>query len=363
VKNRAVAVTLKWIVSLAIGALFVWLSVDEWPADRMLAGARVEGMRLVTDTWSVHLGILPIYFLTLISMHLFRFWRWQPLLNPLGRVGFWTLNKVCSVGFLAVFVLPMRFGELVRPALISTEAPIRRSAALATIVLERLVDGVMVAGFLAVALAFMPRINPDSYEELRYATVAALIVFSAAVAALGVLYAFRGNVSQAARRFVGTVAGSRMAGRVAGIVDRFLLGLSVLPDWKGFVWFLFLSFFYWFSNGIGLFILGLGFEGIRVDLLLAFAMMSTIVVGMMIPNAPANVGSFWFFLLLPTKLYGHAFGAPEAGLAFALVVWTLQFLQLIVFGGWYVAKGDVPLRRAFAVTSPAEGQGGQRSEV
>ena len=39
----------------------------------------------------------------------------------------------------------MRLGELVRPALISTEAPIRRSPALATIVVERVIDGVMVA--------------------------------------------------------------------------------------------------------------------------------------------------------------------------------------------------------------------------
>ena len=48
--------------------------------------------------------------------------------------------------------MPMRLGELVRPALISTQASIRRSTALATIVVERVIDGVMVAGFLAVAL-------------------------------------------------------------------------------------------------------------------------------------------------------------------------------------------------------------------
>ncbi len=340
----------KWSVSLAIGAIFIYLSMEEWPAGAMLRGLHLEGARLVTDSWSVHLGIFPIYFLTLISMHLFRFWRWQPLLEPLGHVDFWTLNRVCSVGFLAVFVLPFRLGELVRPVLITTEAPIRRSAALATIVLERLTDGVMVAGFLAVALLFMPHVNPDSYEELRYATIAALFVFAGAVFALAVMFAFRGRVALVARRVCGVLGGPRLAERVGGIVDRFLVGLSVLPHLKGFLWFLFLSFFYWASNGVGLYVLGLGFEGLHVDLLLAFAMMSTIVVGMMIPNAPANVGSFWFFLLLPTKLYGDAFGHPEAGLAFALAVWTFQFLQLIIFGGWFIVRGQVSFRRAFALT-------------
>lgn len=345
---------LKWLVSLSIGAFFIWLSIEEWPAERMLLGARLEWPRLVTDTWSVHLGILPLYFASLVVMHLFRFWRWKPLLNPLGKVGFWTLNRVCSIGFLAVFVLPMRVGELVRPALIATEAPIRRSAALATIVLERLVDGVMVAGFLAIALAFMPRVNPDSYNELRYATIATLIIFASAVAVLVLLYGFREHVSSLAHAMVHRLAGGRAAIFIKGIVDRFLLGLSVIPDVKGFLWFLLLSFLYWTSNGIGLYLLGTGFSGIHLDLVLAFAMMATIVVGMMIPNAPANVGSFWFFLLLPTKLYGQMFGSPEAGLAFALTVWTMQFFQLIVFAGWYFLKGDIPLRRAFAVTSPVE---------
>lgn len=353
----------KWLLSLAIGALFVWLALDEWPIDTLTAGGvRLDGRWLATGAWRVDLWFLPAYFATLVVMHVFRFWRWQPLLKPLAHVDLWTLNRVCSVGFMAVFLMPMRLGELVRPALISTEAPIRRSTALATIVVERVVDGVMVAGFLAVALAFMPRTHGDSFTEIRIGTYVALALFGGLVLALALMFAFRRPFHRWVHAFTARFSG-RLATAIGGILERFLTGLSIFPDVKNFLWFLFLSFCYWASNGIGLYLLAQGFEvagpaagtwqPFGIPLLGAFAMMSTIVVGMMIPNAPANVGSFWYFLLKPIELYGVLPGNP-AGLAFALTVWSLQLLQLLVFGGWFLLTGSIPWRRAFSVGTWAQ---------
>ncbi len=363
--SQAARTALKWLLSLGIGALFIVLALDEWPIGTLTAGGlRITGHYLSTDAWRLDLIYLPLYFGTLVVMHIFRFWRWQPLLEPLAHVDLWTLNRVCSVGFMAVFLMPMRLGELVRPALISTEAPIRRSTALATIVVERVIDGVMVAGFLAVALVFMPRTHWDSFTEIRIGTYVALGIFGGLVVALALMFAFR----QPFRAWVHAVTArfsGKLATSVGGVLDRFLTGLSIFPDVKNFIWFLFLSFFYWASNGIGLFLLAQGFEVIGpgaiwqpfgIPLLGAFAMMSTIVVGMMIPNAPANVGSFWYFLLKPIELYGVLPGNP-AGLAYALTVWSLQLLQLVVFGGWFLLTGSISWRRAFSVGSWAQATG------
>jgi len=360
----AARTALKWIVSIGVGAVFVVLAFDEWPIDSLLSGGlRLDDGYLSTDGWRVSLGTLALYFLTLVSMHVFRVWRWQPLMKPLADVDFWTLNRVCSVGFMAVFLLPMRLGELVRPALISTEVKVRRTPALATIVVERVVDGVMVAGFLAVALWFMPRANADSFLEIRLATYLTLLIFGLAVAVLAVMFAFRQQVTRIVHVLTARLSGRAWAVRMGGFADRFLLGLSIFPDVPNILWFLFLSFFYWFSNGIGLYVLASGFqvmgpagwEAFGIPLLGAFAMMAAIVVGMMIPNAPANVGSFWYFLLKPLELYGVQPGNPAA-LAYALAVWCLQLLQLLVFGGWYLLRGQVSFRRAFAIGGAFQGE-------
>lgn len=352
---------LKWGVSIGIGAFFIWLAFREWPVDRLLEGGVTlrQGV-LATSSWRVPLASLGLYFASLVVMHVFRVWRWQPLLAPMQRIGFGTLNRVCSVGFMAVFLLPMRLGELVRPALLSTESDIRRSAALATIVVERLVDGVMVAGFLATALVFLPRHNAQSFSEIRWGTYLALAVFLGSALVLGVLILFRKRVAEGVRWLVHHLS-PRWGARLQGATERFLEGLGLLPSAGNIGAFFLLSFLYWLSNGVGLFLLGQAFEvrtdlggwtGLGVPMLGAFAMMSTIVIGMMIPNAPANVGSFWYFLLKPMELYGVPAGHP-GGLAFALLVWTFQLLQLLVFGGWFVLKGAVSFRRAFDIRGGA----------
>lgn len=338
---------LRWSLSLVIGIGFGYLALRDWPVDGLLDGFGFEGAVMGARSWSLHLAWLPIYFLTLVSMHFFRVWRWKPLLKPLADVDFWTLNRVCSVGFLAMFVLPVRLGELVRPALISTETNLRRSPALATIVVERTVDGVMVAGFLAIVLVFMPRDNSSSYTELMIATYLALTLFSGLVVALVLLFAFRRRVTAIMKTFMPRLSGRKVAGAVAGILDRFLQGLSIFPDARNFILFILGSLMYWGSNCLGLYLLALGF-GLVIPFSGAVAMMATIVVGMMIPNPPGNVGTFWYFLLKPLELYGLA-GHPSA-LMFAMAVYGMQFLQLILFGGWFVLKGDVSFSRAFSVS-------------
>lgn len=337
----------KWGLSLGIGAGFAYLTLRDWPIANIVADLRLEGMRLVTKSWQVHLAWFPIYFLTLVVMHAFRVWRWRFLLKPVTEVDLWTLNRVSSVGFLAMFLLPFRFGELVRPALLSTEVSIRRTPALATVVVERTVDGVLVAGFLAIALIFMPRSNLESYVEIRVATYLALALFAGLVATLVLVFAFRRFLIRHARTLLPRLSGRRAGGILAGILDRFLQGLAIFPDWRNFLFFLGGSLGYWGSNCTGLFILAHGF-GLNVPFFAAVAMMATIVVGMMIPNPPGNVGTFWFFLLKPLELYGLA-GRPEA-LAFTMAVYWMQLLQLIVFGGWFIARGQVAFRRAFSVS-------------
>lgn len=341
--------TIRWLLSIGIGILFGYLSLKEWPAEKMFEGnLHIEGLYLSMDHWKVHIGIFPLYFLTLVSMHVFRVWRWRPLLASLGfRPSFWVLNRSCSVGFMAVFILPFRVGEIVRPLLIAGDTPIRRSSALATIVVERVLDGVMIATFLTIALLFMPTTNYSSLSEITIGTHIALLVFGILVITLALIFIFRKQIKEILSFCLGRFADRTFGRRLIGIIERFTSGLSVFPDLKNLLLFLLLSLGYWFSNGIGLYLMALGF-GINVPFLGGFAMMSTIVIGMMIPNAPANVGSFWYFLLKPLEIYGVS---PDncSALVFALSVWLMQLFQLLLFGGYYIASGKVSARKAFGL--------------
>ncbi|MBM4387865.1 MAG: flippase-like domain-containing protein, partial [Deltaproteobacteria bacterium] len=341
--------SLKWIAGILIGAFFIYLSAEEWPLGNILAGGvRLEGFRLTARTWSLNIVYIPIYFLSLAVMHVFRTWRWQPLLNPIGGVDFWTLNRICSIGFLSVFILPLRLGEFVRPYLLAEDCGIRKSTGLATIIVERTFDGVIVAAFLIIALVFMPRDFQDQYIEIRIGAYAAVAVFSAIAFCLLMLFIFR-KWAQRVFDAVISVFPARVANRLSGIFSAFTEALKIIPDYRNLAVFILISVCYWLSNAVGLYVFAKGFSfESEITFPASLAMMATIVIGMMIPNSPANVGSFWFFILKPLALYGIAFTSPVA-VIFALSVWSLQLLQLIVFGGYFVFTGKAKLSSVFAM--------------
>jgi len=345
---------LKWIISLAIAAFFVWLSSRQWPVDSILCqDASLSGATLICTlksgpSWSVKLLWLLPAFLVLSAVHFMRVVRWAPLIRPLAEFDFQTLNRVGAVSFMAVFIFPLRLGEFARPYLISKTGKLRKSAAFGTIAVERVMDGLMMALLLALVLFFLPGENEATYLSLRAGALIALLVFSGALVMLIIAYISR----QAAVRIVKGVFGlfsRNLADRLAGMMDAFIDGMKAMPSFTNFLQFIVTTAAYWGINGFYYYtmIKAFGLDS-HVSLAGAYAMMAAVAVGMMIPNSPANVGSFWYFLLLPVSLFG-ATGALGSPLAFALTVWGMMLLQYTLFAGYFLVTGKVSLENIWSI--------------
>ena len=107
---------------------------------------------------------MGLYLVTLVVTHFFRSWRWNYLLRPLGAaLPLRRLLPISSVGFMAILALPVRLGEFVRPYFVTREGRVRMSAAVGTVAVERIVDGLLISilffvSYLAVAGdVFSPR--------------------------------------------------------------------------------------------------------------------------------------------------------------------------------------------------------------
>ena len=106
--------------------------------------------------------------------------------------------------------------------------------------------------------------------------------------------------------------------------------------------FTFITFFYWLVNGWGHYTMVRAF-GFSVDPLVGYAMMASVAIGMMIPNSPANVGTFWYFLLIPLQVYGISDTSAQA-VVFALFLWATQMGQMVVFGLYFLGKTPITLK-------------------
>src|SRR5262249_22040115 len=104
--------------------------------------------------------------------------RWRVLLRPMGGVELYPALAATAIGFGASSVLPFRLGELLRPALLGRRAGVGISAALSSVVLERLFDMLLVIRcFLAVALAYpIPRAMRQAAWVLALAAVVGFVV-------------------------------------------------------------------------------------------------------------------------------------------------------------------------------------------
>ena len=321
-------------LSLGMLALCVWLV---WPD----AGTRDDLDHAFRALSLAHLApYLAAYFGLIVVMHACRALRWNNLLAPLGvHVPTWPLLAISSVGFMAILALPARLGEFVRPGLLRARGGVTASAALGTVAVERIVDGLLVS-VIVFGACFALR-GPDAPDWMMPTAYGALAVFAVALAFL----------VGAMRRPAATVRFAlaisllpRISPRAAKIVEAKLLelirGFDVLKDRRNLGAFLIWSAVYWAANGLGLWVLARGFD-LPLSPIGALATMGIVAVGITLPNSPALIGQFVWFMLLGLSLYipGAADKHTDAyatAYAFATVHYGLQV-------AWYVAMGAIGL--------------------
>jgi uncharacterized protein (TIRG00374 family) len=326
-------------LSLGMLALCLWLVWPDAHSRALLADA-IAGIEM-SEFWPYLAGYLAL----MAVVHFCRSYRWNNLLAPIGvRLGTMRLLAISSVGFLAILALPARLGEFVRPSLIRQKGHVSASAALGTVAVERVVDGLLISLLVFVAF-FSMRGDPDAPSWMMPTAYAALGVFAAALVFL--IFALKKPEATVDFALAMSLL-PRLAPKVARVIREKLLemirGLSVLRDRKNMLAFLAWSVTYWTCNGLCVWLLARAF-GLDLSIVGGFAVMGLVGVGITLPNAPGLFGQYQWFTMLGLSLYL----GPEVlqdsptphptyivALAFANVQYALQVI-------WYVAMGALGL--------------------
>jgi uncharacterized protein (TIRG00374 family) len=328
-------------LSLAVLALCVWLVWPNPEGRAQLAAAlgRIE----LGSFWPYLAGYIALLF----AVHFCRSWRWNNLLAPIGvTLTPARLLAISSVGFMAILALPARLGELVRPALIRKKGHVSAAAALGTVAVERIVDGLMVSMFLFGA--FFVLHGPGSPSWMMPAAYGALGIFGAA--AVFLVFALRRpehTVKLAVKLTFVEKLSPKLARRIEEKLLDMISGFAVLKDGRNLAVFVGWSLAYWLCNGLSMFVLAQGM-GLPLSVIGSFATMALLAVGITMPNAPGLVGQFHAFTLMGVALYLPT--AEEGGalygtaLAFAIV---LHISQLV----WYVGAGVLALATPYVSLS------------
>lgn len=340
---RLKPILLRLGVSLAIAGVFVW-------------ALRAGAMPLVPERrfWSgLQLWTLPAYLVGWSLVHALRAARWKLLLAPLGEVSLRRVFAASFLGFLAILMLPLRTGEVVRPLLIRERGKLSVWAAAGTLAAERIVDGLVLSLMMFVALGVSTPLDPlpDSIGDLpiRVSIIPrgaylAVLGFTGALLALLAFHLWR----QPARRLVEWVLGGispRLSRWTSSRLESLADGLKFLSGpWQALP-FVLATAGYWLLNAACTWVLGWG-TGLP-DFGFARACVVTGVLaifGVLMPNAPGFVGAFQFSLYAGLAVFYPRERVLGEGALFVLLLYLGQTLVTFAFAGWAACFGGVGFR-------------------
>jgi glycosyltransferase 2 family protein len=295
----------------------------------------IDRRQVLAELRRLPLEGVALYLLTLAVTHFFRGWRWEYLLRPVGaRVPLRRLLPISSVGFMAILALPVRLGEFVRPYYVARAGHVRMSAALGTVAVERIIDGLVISilffgSYLASPAGLYTR-------ELRIAAWLSLTAFVALTTFLG--FALK-RTDATIRLTLKLSLLSRLApvraARVEDKIRSLISGFKVLGDPRNLLLFLLQTVAYWGTNGLGMWILARAM-GLPISPGAAFAIMAFTGVVLTLPNSPGLVGQFHAGIKLGLMAYLPAALVNSKGMAYAVVLHGLQTV-------WYVSLGILAL--------------------
>lgn len=265
--------------------------------------------------------------------------RWSYILRPTRSISFPRLFPIMMVGFAANNLLPARIGEFVRAYLAGSREGVSRSTALATIVVERVCDGLTLLTLMTVTLALFPIPMTDS--KLQAVVVGASAIFAVATVILLGLILFPTRMLVPIR-FGTRRLPARFEERSDALIDAFLAGLASLRNPRSLFSLFVLSAATWalewatFAFVLRAFPLGLS----AGEWLAAAAFLLVFVnLGIMVPSVPGYIGTYQFFATLALGAF-----AVNADYAFGLAVVAHAMQYTIITGIGLVCLWRLGLR-------------------
>ncbi|MGC8856136.1 MAG: lysylphosphatidylglycerol synthase transmembrane domain-containing protein, partial [Anaerolineae bacterium] len=202
-----------------ISILFIWLAL--------------RGLRL-SEFWQAVKGANYFWLLPGVAVYFVavwvRAWRWHYLLGPMKKIPTRKMFPIITIGYMGNNVYPARAGEVLRAVLLKRKEGVSVSASLATIIVERIFDGVVMLAFVFVNLPELARLTGGSgfVGNIQQVAIVGSGAFFGALAIFLLAAMFPQLTARIGFWFIERLLSQRYHERATGLMTRFLEGLASL---------------------------------------------------------------------------------------------------------------------------------------
>jgi glycosyltransferase 2 family protein len=316
-----------WL-GVVISVVFIWLA---------LRGLRLDqfwGAVQSANYWWLIPGV-AVYFVAVWA----RAWRWHYLLRPIKHIPTRTIFPITTIGYMGNNIYPARAGEVLRAVILKRREGVSVSASLATIVVERIFDGVVMLGFVFVNLPELAKLTTNSgfIGNIQQVAILGTGVFFGALALFLLAAMFPAVTLRAGGWFIDRLLPERTRPRVTALMHRFLDGLASLRSPLNILMVFVTSVILWLLE-TGKYWFVMHAFNFHVSFFALMLMNGIVNLATTIPSAPGYIGTFD----APGIAVLTAYGVPQATAAgYTLVLHVALWLPITVVGAYFLAHEGV----------------------
>ncbi len=274
-------------------------------------------------------GVPAFALLTALTVF-FRTYRWVYLLRPIAaNLSAWRVLGIGLVGYSALFFAPLRLGEVVRPYLLSQDGEVLFVEAAGTVAAERIIDGLILVLFTAVALGVSETLLPlpshvgalpIPVSLVPSTLLVAAAIFSLAFIGMAGLYGLREPVMRLVERLLKPVS-PRLAGFASLMIARVTQGFRFLPAWQSCGPFLRDTLCYWVLGALAQWALLWG-VGLPATAAVALVTLGVIGLGSLLPAGPGLFGAYQVATYAALAMYFSEPAVLSRGALFVFASYT-----------------------------------------
>jgi uncharacterized protein (TIRG00374 family) len=265
-----------------------------------------------------------------------RAWRWHYLLRPLKKISTRTMFPIVAIGYMGNNIYPARAGEVLRAVVLKRRENVPVSASLATVIVERVFDGVVMLAFVFLNLTLLANLTGGSgfvgsIQQLAFwgalAFIGALLVFLAAAM-------FPWLTERIVNYLVERLVPARWRDKILKTALRFLDGLESLRSPREALMVFFTTVIIWLlETGKYWFVMhAFSFE---VSFFALMLMNGIVNLATTLPSAPGYIGTFD----APGIALLTAYGIPgEVAASYTLILHVALWVPITALGAYYFTR-------------------------
>jgi uncharacterized protein (TIRG00374 family) len=316
-----------WL-GLLISVVFIWLAL--------------RGLHL-DQFWNAVKGANYIWLLPGIGIYFVgvwvRAWRWHYLLAPIKKIPTATMFSVTAIGYMGNNIYPARAGEVLRAVILKRREGVSVSASLATIIVERIFDGVVMLAFVFLNLPELAKLTDSSgfVGNIQEVAVIGTGVFLGALVVFLLAAMFPQSIAKVGFWFIFRLVPKRYHERILSLMNKFLDGLASLRSPFNVLMVFFTSVIIWLLE-TGKYWFVMHAFNFSVSFFALMLMNGIVNLATTIPSAPGYIGTFDAPGIAVLTAYGveHSVAA-----GYTLVLHVALWLPITLLGAYYLTQEGI----------------------